>query len=123
VSHQVEALKAELGTKLFSRERQRLLIPGRGANIWCRARYARSDRRWCWPSRATSEFWRSDVSTSPDFAANWLVHRLGRFAKVAPAFPGSRRLTSPPAPAVRPPCTSVHLNLSQQPDKLGFLGM
>jgi hypothetical protein len=26
------------------------------------------------------------VSTSPDFAAKWLVHRLGRSAEVAPAF-------------------------------------
>src|SRR5947208_1528150 len=27
------------------------------------------------------------LSMSPDFAAKWLVHRLGRFAEVAPAFP------------------------------------
>src|SRR6476661_1251424 len=52
VSHQVKALEAELGLKLFNRERQR------GGAL--------------------------TVSTSPNFAAKWLVHRLSRFAETHP---------------------------------------
>ena len=44
VSHQVKALEAELGIKLFNRERQRLVITEAGRELpRCRARCARSN--------------------------------------------------------------------------------
>jgi LysR family glycine cleavage system transcriptional activator len=85
VSHQVKALEAELGLKLFNRERQRLVITEAGReylNIVRDAfdRIALGTERLL--QRQTSGI--LTVSTSPDFAAKWLVHRLGRFAEAFP---------------------------------------
>ena len=81
VSHQVKALEAELGVKLFNRERQRLLITGAGREYLGVVRDA-LDRIAVGTDRLMQRQSSGvlTVSTSPDFAAKWLVHRLGRFA-------------------------------------------
>lgn len=85
VSHQVKALEATLGVKLFRRERQRLEITEAGREYLAVARDA-LDRIAVGTERLVQRQ-RSGVvtvSTSPDFAAKWLVHRLGRFAESHP---------------------------------------
>src|SRR5687767_8394589 len=85
VSHQVKALEAELGIKLFSRERQRLVITEAGRQYLAVIRDA-LDRI----ALGTERLQRRQnagvltVSTSPDFAAKWLVHRLSRFSELYP---------------------------------------
>src|SRR6266568_3188999 len=85
VSHQVKALESELGVKLFNRERQRLIITEAGRDYLAAVRDA-FDRI----AMATERLAQRQssgmltVSTSPDFAAKWLVHRLGRFAEAHP---------------------------------------
>ena len=85
VSHQVKALEAELGVKLFSRERQRLIITEAGRTYLTVLRDA-FDRIAVGTDRLIQRQNSSvlTVSTSPDFAAKWLVHRLGRFAEAYP---------------------------------------
>jgi LysR family transcriptional regulator, glycine cleavage system transcriptional activator len=86
VSHQVKLLEATLGIKLFNRERQRLVITDAGREYLNVVRDA-FDRI----ADGTERILRRQnagvltVSTSPDFAAKWLVNRLGRFAE---AYPG-----------------------------------
>jgi len=86
VSHQVKLLEATLGIKLFIRERQRLVITDAGREYLNVVRDA-FDRI----ADGTERILRRQnagvltVSTSPDFAAKWLVNRLGRFAE---AYPG-----------------------------------
>src|SRR6476469_10965702 len=85
VSHQVKALEAELGLKLFNRERQRLVITeaGRAYLIVVRDAFDRiGDGTERLLQRQSGGV--LTVSTSPDFAAKWLVHRLGRFAEAHP---------------------------------------
>jgi LysR family transcriptional regulator, glycine cleavage system transcriptional activator len=85
VSHQVKALEAELGLKLFNRERQRLVITEAGRDYLIVIRDA-FDRI----AQGTERLLQRQsggalaVSVSPNFAAKWLVHRLGRFADVHP---------------------------------------
>ncbi|MET0537697.1 MAG: transcriptional regulator GcvA, partial [Xanthobacteraceae bacterium] len=85
VSHQVKALEAELGLKLFNRQRQRLVITESGRSYLAIVRDA-FDRI----ADGTEELLRRQnsgvltVSTSPNFAAKWLVHRLSRFAQAHP---------------------------------------
>ncbi len=85
VSHQVKALEAELGVKLFNRERQRLLITEAGREYLTVLRDA-LDRIALGTERLLQRQKAGvlTVSTSPDFAAKWLVHRLGRFADAHP---------------------------------------
>jgi LysR family glycine cleavage system transcriptional activator len=85
VSHQVKALEEELGVKLFNRERQRLVITEAGREYLVVVRDA-LDRIALGTERLVQRQ-RSGaltLSTSPDFAAKWLVHRLGRFAEAYP---------------------------------------
>jgi LysR family glycine cleavage system transcriptional activator len=86
VSQQVKALEATLGIKLFNRERQRLVITSAGREYLAVIRDA-LDRIAVGTERVVQR--RSSgkltVSTSPDFAAKWLVYRLSRFAE---AYPG-----------------------------------
>jgi LysR family glycine cleavage system transcriptional activator len=86
VSHQVKALEATLGVKLFNRERQRLLITEAGREYLAVVRDA-LDRIAVGTERLVQRQNSGvlTVSTSPDFAAKWLVNRLGRFAE---AYPG-----------------------------------
>ena len=86
VSHQVKALEATLGIKLFNRERQRLTITDAGREYLGVVRDA-LDRIAAGTERVLQRQNSGvlTVSTSPDFAAKWLVHRLGRFAEHHPA--------------------------------------
>lgn len=85
VSHQVKALEAELGIKLFNRERQRLVITDAGREYLNVVRDA-FDRVAVGTERLLQRQSSNmlTVSTSPDFAAKWLVNRLGRFAEEHP---------------------------------------
>jgi LysR family glycine cleavage system transcriptional activator len=82
VSHQVKALEATLGIKLFNRERQRLLITQAGQEYLAVVRDA-LDRIAVGTERLVQRQTSGvlTVSTSPDFAAKWLVPRLGRFSE------------------------------------------
>src|SRR5262249_23224897 len=85
VSQQVKALEAGLGIKLFNRERQRLIITEAGRDYLVVVRDA-LDRIAVGTERLVQRQTSGvlTVSTSPDFAAKWLVHRLGRFAEAHP---------------------------------------
>jgi LysR family glycine cleavage system transcriptional activator len=85
VSHQVKALESELGIKLFNRERQRLIITEAGRDYLVVLRDA-LDRIAVGTERLIQRQNSGviTVSTSPDFAAKWLVNRLGRFAETHP---------------------------------------
>jgi LysR family transcriptional regulator, glycine cleavage system transcriptional activator len=85
VSHQVKALEADLGVKLFNRERQRLVITEAGREYLgvlrdSFDRIALGTERLVQRQRSGA----LTVSTSPDFAAKWLVHRLGRVTEALP---------------------------------------
>jgi LysR family glycine cleavage system transcriptional activator len=82
VSQQVKALEAGLGIKLFNRERQRLIITESGRDYLTVVRDA-LDRIAVGTERLLQRQNSGvlTVSTSPDFAAKWLVHRLGNFAE------------------------------------------
>jgi LysR family transcriptional regulator, glycine cleavage system transcriptional activator len=85
VSHQVKALEADLGFKLFHRERHGLVITEAGREYLNVVRDA-FDRIALGTARLTQQQKSGvlTVSTSPDFAAKWLVHRLGRFSELHP---------------------------------------
>src|SRR6187551_2023731 len=85
VSHQVKALEAELAIKLFNRERQRLIITEAGRDYLTVVRDA-FDRIAMGTERVLQRQNSGvlTVSTSPDFAAKWLVYRLGRFSEAHP---------------------------------------
>ena len=85
VSHQVKSLEAELGVKLFNRERQRLVITEAGRSYLEVVRDA-LDRIAAGTERLLQRQSAGvlTVTTSPNFAAKWLVHRLGRFAIAHP---------------------------------------
>ena len=85
VSHQVKALEIQLGLQLFKRKRNGLLITEAGhdylavvRDVFDRLELA-TDRLLQRQRSGTIT-----VSTSPDFAAKWLVSRLGRFAEAYP---------------------------------------
>src|SRR5215468_4741157 len=82
VSHQVKSLEAELAIKLFNRERQRLIITEAGRDYLTVVRDA-LDRIGIGTERLQQRQNAGvlTVTTSPDFAAKWLVHRLGHFAE------------------------------------------
>src|SRR4051812_9923296 len=85
VSHQVKGLEEELGLKLFNRERQRLAITQAGRDFRSVIRdaldlIADGTARLLQQQNSGA----LTVSTSPNFATKWLVHRLGRFAAEFP---------------------------------------
>jgi len=86
VSHQVKALEAELGIKLFMRKPQQLFLTDSGRQYLGVVRDA-LDRI----ALGTDQLLKKEnsgvltVSTSPNFASKWLVHRLGRFAEKHPS--------------------------------------
>src|SRR5258706_15184926 len=84
VSHQVKALEAELGLKLFNRERQRLVITEAGRTYLVVVRDA-FDRIGDGTERLLQRQRGGvlTVSTSPNFTANWPV-RHARAAAAAP---------------------------------------
>jgi LysR family glycine cleavage system transcriptional activator len=85
VSHQVKALELTLGIRLFIRERQRLALSEAGREYLAVVRDA-LDRIALGTERLVQHQTAGvlTVSTSPDFAAKWLVHRLDRFAEAHP---------------------------------------
>src|SRR5580704_15257758 len=85
VSHQVKALEQELGVRLFNRERQRLVITAVGREYLNVIRDA-FDRIAIGTERLVQRQSGGSltISTSPDFAAKWLVHRIGRFSEAHP---------------------------------------
>jgi LysR family glycine cleavage system transcriptional activator len=85
VSQQVKVLETTLGINLFNRERQRLVITEAGREYLAVIRDA-LERVAVGTERLVQ---RQDsgvltISTSPDFAAKWLVNRLGQFAESHP---------------------------------------
>ena len=85
VSQQVKALEATLGVKLFNRERQRLVITEAGRDYLTVVRDA-FDQIAIGTDRIVQRQ-RSGVltvSVSSDFAAKWLVNRLGHFSDAHP---------------------------------------
>ena len=85
VSHQVKALELELGLKLFHREGQRLAITEAGKSYLETVRDAFD--RLAFGTESLLQRQSAGVLTvtvSPNFAAKWLVHRLGRFAEAHP---------------------------------------
>jgi LysR family glycine cleavage system transcriptional activator len=85
VSHQVKGLEDVLGIRLFNRVRQRLVITEAGRDYLAVVRDA-FDRIVIGTERLVQRQSSGalTVSTSPDFAAKWLVQRLVRFAEVHP---------------------------------------
>src|SRR5712691_445608 len=85
VSQQVKALESTLGVKLFNRVRQRLVLTEAGREYLAVVRDA-LDRIAVGTERLVQRqtSWALTVSASPDFAAKWFVHRLGRFAEAHP---------------------------------------
>src|SRR5262249_38268953 len=85
VNQKGKALEVTLGVKLFKRERQRLVITEAGREYLAVVRDA-LDRL----ALGTSQLIQRQssgvltISSSPDFAAKWLVHRLGQFAGAHP---------------------------------------
>ena len=82
VSQQVKALETDLGLKLFNRERQRLVITEAGREYLAVVGDA-LDQIAAGTARLMQRQQSGvlTVSVSPDFAAKWLVNRLGRFAE------------------------------------------
>lgn len=85
VSQQVKALEEELGLRLFSREGRRLRLTESGRGYLDVVRDA-FDRLSAGTERLLQRQSTGvlNVSTSPNFAAKWLVHRLGRFSEAHP---------------------------------------
>jgi LysR family transcriptional regulator, glycine cleavage system transcriptional activator len=85
VSHQVKALEDTLGLKLFQRERQRVVLTEAGRDYLSVVRDA-LDQIAVGTERLLrrQEGGALTVSTSPDFAAKWLVNRLSRFSEKHP---------------------------------------
>ena len=85
VSHQVKALETQLGLQLFKRARNGLWITDAGRDYLAVVRDVFDRLELATDSLLQRQ--RSGtitVSTSPDFAAKWLVSRLGRFAEAYP---------------------------------------
>src|SRR6516225_9694208 len=85
ISQQVKALETQLGVKLFIRERQRLTITQAGRDYLVVIREA-LDHIAAGTERLLQRQGVNvlTVSTSLDFAAKWLVHRLAGFAAAHP---------------------------------------
>jgi LysR family transcriptional regulator, glycine cleavage system transcriptional activator len=85
VSQHVKSLEAAFGLKLFARDGKRLVITSAGREYLAVVRDA-LDRIAVGTDRLLQHRPSSVlvVSTSPDFGAKWLVHRLGRFTAVHP---------------------------------------
>ena len=85
VSHQIKALEADLELKLFNREHRRLVLTEAGRSYLAVVRDA-FDRIAAGTARLQQMQGSGvlTVSTSPNFASKWLVHRLARFATAHP---------------------------------------
>ncbi len=87
VSHQVKALETELGVALFHRHHQGLELTAAGASYLPVVRDAFDRLAFGTRQlRAAEQADRLTISVSPNFAAKWLVPRLGVFAAQHPEF-------------------------------------
>ena len=104
VSQQVKALEATLGIKLFRREHHRLVITEAGREYLTVVRDA-LDRIAVGTERLVQRQKSGvlTISTSPDFAAKWLVHRLGRFSENHPKIDLRVSAAARPVPRQPPP--------------------
>ena len=85
VSHQVKALEVQLGLKLFYRRHQRLSLTDAGQACLPFVREAFDRLASGFENlRAREQSGVLTVSVSPNFAAKWLVGRLGRFSETHP---------------------------------------
>lgn len=85
VSQQVKALEMQLGLKLFLRQHQQLVLTAPGQqyfSIVSDALHRISLGTEQLRHQASANV--LTVSTSPDFAAKWLIHRLDKFAEACP---------------------------------------
>ena len=103
VSQQVKTLETQLGVKLFIRERQRLKITPAGRDYLVVIREA-LDHIGAGTERLVQRQGANvlTVSTSLDFAAKWLVHRLARFTAAHPGI--DLRVSATPARTSMSPC-------------------
>ncbi len=86
VSHQVKALEAELGVRLLNRQRHGLTLSAAGQACVPFVRDAFDGLAAGFAQlRARDDGGVLTVSVSPNFAAKWLVHRVGRFLEAHPA--------------------------------------
>lgn len=85
VSQQVKGLESELGVRLFRRERQRLLVTDAG-RVYLEVVRDAFDRLSMGTERLLErqKSGTLTITTSPNFAAKWLVNRLGRFSEAHP---------------------------------------
>jgi len=85
VSQQVKGLEDELGVRLFLRERQRVALTEAG-RLYLEVVRDAFDRLGAGTERLLQRQSAGTltVTTSPNFAAKWLVHRLGRFSESHP---------------------------------------
>jgi LysR family transcriptional regulator, glycine cleavage system transcriptional activator len=85
VSHQVKALERQLGVALFNRQNQRLTLTSAGQAYLPVVRDA-FDRLAAGTEQlvAAEQSKRLTISVSPNFAANWLVPRIGHFVEQHP---------------------------------------
>jgi LysR family glycine cleavage system transcriptional activator len=85
VSHQVKALEQQLGLPLFHRQNQRLTLTSAGQAYLPVVRDA-FDRLAAGTEQllAAEQSKRLTISVSPNFAANWLVPRIGPFVERHP---------------------------------------
>lgn len=85
VSHQVKALETTLHVRLFHRIRQRLVVTDAGRAYLEVVRDA-FDRLALGTERLLQRqnTGTLNLTTSPNFATKWLVHRLGRFSETHP---------------------------------------
>ena len=85
VSHQVKGLEDILGVKLFRRIRQRLQLTEHGKGYLPFVREAldllHAGNDYLTASQQSGVL---TVSVSPNFAAKWLIHRLGDFIAANP---------------------------------------
>jgi LysR family glycine cleavage system transcriptional activator len=86
VSQQVKTLEADLGCRLFAREHRRVVITAAGQSYLAVVRDV-FDRLAVGTENLLQQHNAGvlTVSTSPNFASKWLVHRLGRFAEQHPS--------------------------------------
>lgn len=84
ISHQVKALEDRLGLKLFHRERQRLILTEAGRDYLAVIRDALDQIAVGTERLLQRKGGVLTVSTSPDFAAKWLVNRLSRLSEKHP---------------------------------------
>ena len=85
VSQQVRALEEELGVRLFQREGRRLSLTEAG-RAYLEVVRDSFDRLAAGTARLLQRQSSGllSITTSPNFAAKWLVHRLGRFSELHP---------------------------------------